>query len=62
MSVKPQIISKVASYGPQRWRVNPDKSYSVLTFGTSGPNQTPHSFWIFIESNKVPKEIKEILK
>lgn len=60
--LKPKIISKTAAYGNQRWRINPDGSYSVLAFGTTAPNQTPHWSWIYVLEEKVPLEIKEILK
>lgn len=59
---KPIIISKIAAYENQRWRINSDGSYSVLAFGTFGPNQIQHWNWVYISKEKVPSEIKEILK
>ena len=61
-NLKPKIISKIAAYGNQRWRINPDGSYSVLAFGTTGPNQTPHWTWMYISGEKVPLEVKETLE
>ena len=60
--MKAKIISKVASYGKQTWRINSDGSYSGLAFGTFGPNQSPHFSWIGVSEEKVPLEVKEVLK
>jgi len=59
-----KIISKIATYGKQRWRINPDKSYSVLAFG-SFPYD--HSLglrygWIGVSEEKVPLEVREVLE
>ena len=31
------IVSQIIRYGPQHWRLNADASWSVLAFGSFGP-------------------------
>lgn len=59
----PKIISKIIAYGNQRWRINADKSWSVLVFGFSIGNISgiPNYHWINVQSNKVPKIIMKMV-
>lgn len=57
-TIEAHVISKTIAYGNQRWRSNNDSSWSVLAFGTSGPNQNQHWMWLSVPTQKVPKEVR----
>ncbi len=54
-----KVISKVVAYGKQRWRVNPDGSWSVMMFGSFRPGERGlHWEWVDVLTEKVPSEVK----
>ncbi len=53
------VCERTIAYGKQRWRVNSNNEWSVLMWGWwPESNQYPSWRWQYIDSNKVPKEVK----
>lgn len=54
------VVSKVIKCGPQHWQLNANGSWSVLMFGSFGPNQVGLKYqWMPVDTDKVPQEVKE---
>jgi len=59
--MKPIICEKTIAYGKNRFRVDKNRNWKILVFGSHGPNDPPVGLsykWIRIPENKVPKEVK----
>jgi hypothetical protein len=55
-----EVVSKTIRHGPQHWQLNADGSWSVLAFGSFGPNDVGLRYgWIAVPTDKVPKDVKE---
>lgn len=55
-----RVVSKVIAYGKQRWRLNADGSWSVLAFGSFGPEDVGLRYgWISVSMEKVLKPFAE---
>jgi len=60
--MKPIICEKTIAYGKNRYRVDKNKNWQCLVFGSHGPNDPPAGLswkWIYIPENKVPEKVKE---
>ena len=58
-----EVVSKTIRYGKQYWRLNADGSWSILAFGSFGPNEIGLRYgWINVPTEKVPSEVKEKCK
>lgn len=61
--MKPKIVSKTIKYGNQHYRLNADKSWCVLGFGTTYNDYLkPHHLWIPLSEERVPEEVKNEAK
>lgn len=61
--VKTEIVSQMIRCGKQHWRLNPDGSWSVLAFGSFGPEDRGLRYgWITVEGNKVPDEVRQAVR
>ena len=59
--MKTKIVSKTIQHGKQHWRLNADGSWSVLAFGSFGPNDVGLRYgWINVPEEKVPDEVKKM--
>lgn len=59
MDVK--VVSKTIQRGKQRWQHNADGSWSVLMFGSFGPDQVGLCYrWVSVDGDKVPREVKDL--
>ena len=54
------VTTKTIQYGKQIYRLNNDKSYSIMAFGSTWHNQNIGWHWINIPEDKVPKEVKNL--
>jgi hypothetical protein len=58
-----EVVSQTIKHGKQHWRLNPDGSWSILAFGSFGPeDRVPRYGWIIVEGNKVPDEVKQAIR
>ena len=54
-----KVVSKTVRHGQQHWRLNADGSWSVLAFGSFGPEDRGLRYgWIGVPAEKVPPEVK----
>lgn len=58
-----KICGKTIAYGSQRWRVDESGNWSVLMFGSHGPNDPPVGLswkWRYISGERVPDDVKRL--
>ena len=57
-----KVIGKTIARGKQRWRLNPNKTWSVLMFGSFRQNQCGlHWEWVNVDVKKVPKDVLDLI-
>ena len=63
MQNQAKISEKTISCGKNRYRVDTNKNWKCLVYGSHGPNDPPVGLswkWVNIPKDKVPKEVKKI--
>jgi hypothetical protein len=63
MSEAARISGFIISRGKQRWRQNPNKTWSVLMFGSFSPGQVGLCWrWAAVPEEKVPQDVLDLVK
>ena len=56
------VVGKTICYCNAYYRINPNKTWEVLMYGSHGPNDPPAGLrykWHSIQENKVPDKVKK---
>ena len=58
-----RVVSQTIAVGRQRWRLNADGTWSVLMFGSFGPEQIGLCHrWMPVPPDKVPDKVRVAIR